>query len=230
MICPLISLFEIEIRSLAMIFLPDWHVFLQFAGAAIILILIPGPDMALIIGRAISQGKMAGAACVLGCYTSIFIQVISVAIGLSALIIASPTGFFILKASGAIYLLWLAFQALRHGSKFSIDMGGKQKQSLRRNYLAGFWMDLLNPKVLLFNMTFLPQFVQASDPAAAQKLLFLGLAFIPISLPFTFLMLFAADKLAAILKQNPIYTRVLDWVMAGIFIAFAVRLIATQAK
>lgn len=210
--------------------LPDWHIFLQFAGAAIILTLIPGPDMALFVGRSIAQGKKAGFSCVLGCINGIIIQVIAVSIGLSALIVASPMAFLLLKILGAVYLLWLAFQAIRNKSSFSLNQDRQARQSFRKNYLTGLCINLLNPKVLLFNITFLPQFVNAADPYASGKVLFLGLSFIPISLPFTITMVLAADKFAKFLKKNPRYVRCLDFLMAGIFTAFALRLLATQAK
>lgn len=213
-----------------MSFLPDGHVFLEFAGAAIILTLIPGPDMALFVGRAISQGKAAGLACIAGCITGIIIQVVAVSIGLSALIIASPTAFFILKVAGSMYLLWLALQALRNHSNFFLEKGNQKKQSMRLNYLTGLGINLLNPKVLLFNMTFLPQFVDSSDPYAAQKIFFLGVSFIPISLPFTVSMVLAADGFAKTIKKNPHFVRLLEFLMAGIFIAFAMRLLITVGR
>lgn len=213
-----------------MSFLPDGHVFIEFAGAAIILTLIPGPDMALFVGRAISQGKAAGLACIAGCTTGIIIQVVAVSIGLSALIIASPMAFFILKVAGSIYLLWLASQALRNRSHFFLEKSHQKKQSMKLNYLTGLGINLLNPKVLLFNMTFLPQFVNASDPHAAQKIFFLGASFVPISLPFTVSMVLAADGFANTIKKNPHFVRILDFFMAGIFIAFALRLLVTEGK
>lgn len=213
-----------------MSFLPDAHVFLEFAGAAIILTLIPGPDMALFVGRAISQGKAAGLACIAGCTTGIIIQVFAVSVGLSALIIASPTAFFILKVAGSVYLLWLALQALLNRSNFFVDGKKQKKLSVKRNYLTGLAINLLNPKVLLFNLTFLPQFVDALDPHAPEKIFFLGASFIPISLPFTVSMVLAADKFARAIKENPHFVRILDFLMAGIFTAFAVRLLVTEVK
>lgn len=213
-----------------MAFLPDGHVFLEFAGAAIILTLIPGPDMALFVGRAISQGKSAGLACISGCITGIVIQVSAVSIGLSALIIASPVSFFILKVAGSLYLLWLAFQALCHRSNFLLERDKQKKSSFKRNYLAGLGINLLNPKVLLFNITFLPQFVNAADPYAGQKIFVLGLSFIPISLPLTVSMVMAADRFAKVIKENPLFVRLLDFLMAGIFTAFAVRLLVSEVK
>lgn len=213
-----------------MSFLPDGRVFLEFAGAAIILTLIPGPDMALFVGRAISQGKLAGLACICGCITGIIIQVFAVSIGLSALIIASPKAFFVLKLAGSFYLLWLAFQALCNRSNFFLVRNRSKKFSFKRNYLTGLGINLLNPKVLLFNITFLPQFVDAADPYAPQKIFILGLSFIPISLPFTVSMVLAANRFAKMIKHNPLFVRLLDFLMAGIFTAFAVRLLIGEVK
>lgn len=213
-----------------MSFLPDGRVFLEFASAAIILTLIPGPDMALFVGRAISQGKWAGLSCIFGCITGIVIQVSAVSIGLSALIIASPIAFFILKVAGSLYLLWLAFQALCNRSNFFLERNKQKKSGFKRNYLAGLGINLLNPKVLLFNITFLPQFVDAGEPYAPQKILILGLSFIPISLPLTVSMVMAADRFAKAIKENPLLVRLLDFLMAGIFTAFAVRLLMSKVK
>lgn len=210
-----------------MAFLPNWHVFMQFASATIILTLIPGPDMALFVGRSISQGKVAGLSCISGCITGIAIQVIGVSIGLSALIITSPFLFFLLKVLGTLYLLWLALQAIRNQSNFSLEQKKETRLSFKRNYLSGLCINLLNPKVLLFNITFLPQFVDAVDPYAPQKILILGLSFIPISLPITVSMVLAADKFASLLKKNPRYVRMLDFMIAGVFIASALRLLVT---
>ena len=79
-------------------------------------------------------------------------------------------------------------------------------------------------------MTFLPQFVSASDPHAAGKLFFLGLLFIPLSLPITTPMVIAADGFAGLLKQSPRVTRIIDWLFAGVFSAFAIKILTAQAK
>lgn len=213
-----------------MAFLPDWPVILQFAAAVILLTIIPGPDMALFVGRAISQGRKAGLACLFGACTGIMIHVFLVALGLSALIITSPAAFFILKCAGSAYLLWLACQAVLNRSAFSLSGDRINPLSLLRNYVTGLTINLLNPKIILFNMTFLPQFVSAHDAHAAGKLLFLGLSFIPISLPITIAMVLAADRFAAVLKGRPGVSRMLDWLMATMFTAFALRLLISQNK
>ncbi|GAA0595795.1 LysE family translocator [Paenochrobactrum glaciei] len=211
-------------------FIPEWSVIAQFFVATAILSLTPGPDMTLFVGRSLSEGKGAGFACMAGACTGIVIHSSMVALGLSALIIASPTAFWVLKVVGAVYLVWLAFQAITKGSAFSLEKNGSKKHTFWQNWLTGLGINLLNPKVILFNMTFLPQFVSAHDPHVTGKLLFLGLIFIPMALPFTIPMVLVADKFAGLLKKNPKVTRIIDWLFAGVFSAFALKILTAQTK
>jgi threonine/homoserine/homoserine lactone efflux protein len=214
-----------------MFFLPDWSTILQFAVATVVIAITPGPDMTLFVGRALSDGKGAGLACMAGAMTGIVIHTSLVALGLSALIVASPQAFLVLKIVGAGYLIWLAFQAIRHGSAFSPEkMGAKRTRSLRQNWLTGLGINLMNPKIILFFMTFLPQFVSAHDPHAPSKLFFLGLLFIPLSLPIVVPMVLAADRFAGLLRKSPHVTRVTDYLFAGVFSAFALKILTAQAR
>lgn len=211
-----------------MSFLPEWPILIQFSAAALVLALIPGPDIMLSVGATIAQSKKAGIVCALGSSTGFAIQVTAVALGLSALIFTSPRAFFLLKIMGAFYLLWLSLQAVLKHSKFSLKQMPKKHKSLKRNYFAGIGINLLNPKVILFNVIFLPQFIHVDDPMATQKLFILGFLYIPISLPITISMVFMAHKFTQNLQQNPSYIRFLDWLMAGIFTSFALRLLIAQ--
>src|SRR5690606_20659712 len=139
-------------------YLPQTTTLIQFALATFIIAITPGPDMTLFVGRALSQGRAAGLACMAGAMTGCLIPTSMVALGLSALILASPAAFFALKLFGAGYLLWLAIQAIRHGSAFSPEARGGGGQTLFQNWLSGIGINLLNPKIILFFMTFLPQF------------------------------------------------------------------------
>ena len=211
-------------------FIPEWPVILQFAVATFIISITPGPDMTLFVGRALSQGRAAGFACMFGAMTGIVIHTALVALGLSALIVASPEAFLGLKIFGAGYLVWLAWQALRHGSAFSPEKKAGSGRSLFQNWATGLGINLLNPKIILFFMTFLPQFVSAHDPNASGKLFFLGLSFIVLALPITAPMVIAADKFAGLLKKNPTVTRVVDYLFAGVFSAIALKILTAQAK
>jgi len=213
-----------------MSFLPDSFILLQFISAVVVISLIPGPDMTLFVGRAIAQGRSAGLACVMGTSSGIVLHVIGVVAGLSALILAAPNLFWLLKLLGSAYLLFLAWQAIRHRSAFHLATEKTKKQRFWHNYFTGLATNLLNPKIILFNVTFLPQFVSSTDIHAAEKLLFLGLSFIPISLIFTLPMILAADHFARSMKSRPQMIRLVDWLMACLFTSFAVRLIFVSNK
>jgi threonine/homoserine/homoserine lactone efflux protein len=212
-------------------FIPDFSTIVQFAVATFIIAITPGPDMTLFVGRALSQGRSAGLACMAGAMCGCVIHTSLVALGLSALIVASPAAFLALKVVGAGYLVWLAFNAIRHGSAFKPEkMADGPSHSLLRNWATGLGINLLNPKIILFFMTFLPQFVSAHDPHAPGKLLFLGLLVIPLSLPITTPMVLVADGVASLLKKSPRVTRLTDYLFAGVFSAFALKILSAHAR
>jgi len=212
-------------------FLPTWQVLSSFTLAALILTVTPGPDMTLFLGRALSQGRAAGLAAMFGAATGVIIHTLFAAFGISALISASPNAFLVLKIGGAVYLLWLAFQALRGGASLSLEQGTPtRRQSLASNWLTGIGINLLNPKIILFFITFLPQFVTPTDPHAAGKLIFLGLYFVIFACVCCSLMIWAVDRVAQTLRSNPKVTRAIDWVFAGVFSAFAVNILLIQRQ
>lgn len=213
-----------------MSFIPDSLTLIAFCTASIVLAITPGPDMTLMISRSLSDGVKAGLMIVAGTTTGILIHTCLVAFGLSALVVASPTAFWILKIAGAGYLLWLAIQALRGSSSFSVERKQSSNKSLLRFWVNGLGVNLLNPKIIVFFMTFLPQFVRADDPNFTGRLLFLGLLFTVVALPIVIGTVIAADKLSRWLKDNPRFLRWLDYGFAGVFSMFAVRILFTQGK
>ena len=211
-------------------FLPDLATFVAFTIAVWILAITPGPDMTLSISRSLSDGKAGGMMVVFGTSTGLVIHTLLVALGVSALIIASPAAFTVLKTGGAAYLVWLAIQAIRHGSSLSVKrIDGPAKSGLA-NYLTGFWVNLLNPKVILFFMTFLPQFVTATDPHVTGKLIFLGFWAIVAGMPINLMIVVVAQKLSAWLQNNRRVLRGIDYSFAGIFSLFALKIFMTQTR
>ncbi|SKA20924.1 LysE family translocator [Consotaella salsifontis] len=212
-----------------MTFLPDLATLAAFTLAGFVLTITPGPDMALFIGRTLAEGRSAGFAAMLGAASGVVVHTTLAAFGLSALLAASPNAFFALKLAGGLYLLWLAFQAVRHRSALKFDtQSGAGRRSLRRHWLTGLGINLLNPKIILFFVTFLPQFVSAGDAHAAGKLFFLGLYFIALAVPLSSLMILGAERLAASLKRRPRIMRGLDWLFASVFSAFAVNILLAR--
>ena len=211
-------------------FLPSLASLLAFTAAGLLLALTPGPDMTLSISRALAQGRRSALFVVLGTSLGVVCHTLLVAFGISALITASPTAFFILKTGGAAYLLWLAIQAIRFGSSFSVETVERATASPLANISIGFWVNILNPKVIIFFMTFLPQFVTAGDPTVTQKLLFFGLLFILVGMPVNALVVLASDKLASWLQNNRRVLRGMDYTFAGVFSVFAAKIFFTHAR
>ncbi|EAU41419.1 Lysine exporter protein (LYSE/YGGA) [Fulvimarina pelagi HTCC2506] len=214
-----------------MMFVPDLTTLSAFFLAAVVLTITPGPDMTLFLGRTLSQGRAAGMASMLGASSGILVHTSLAAFGISALIAASPQAFLVLKVVGAAYLVFLAAQAIVSGSALNVKTGERKKaKSLFSHWLTGLGINLLNPKIILFFVTFLPQFVSASDPHAAGKLVFLGLFFILVAVPLSVPMILAAGSLANLLTRKPKVTRAIDWLFAGVFSAFAIRILFAQNR
>ncbi len=211
-------------------FVPDLTVLLAFTAASLVIIATPGPDMTLFVGRALSDGRSPALACVAGTLTGVFVHTVLVALGISALVVASPTAFMVLKTGGALYLLWLAIRALRGGAVFRLEKTPGTDRSLLANWTQGLMVNLLNPKIIIFFMTFLPQFVSAGDPHISGKLLFLGLFFGVLALPLLVAMVVAAERFAGWLRGNRRVMRAIDYLFAGIFSVFAVRILLTEGR
>ncbi|MCM2293368.1 LysE family translocator [Allorhizobium sp. BGMRC 0089] len=211
-------------------FIPSLPTLAAFSAACLLLAATPGPDMTLSISRSLRDGRLAGLAVLIGTNLGITVHTMLVAFGVSALIIASPTAFLVLKSGGAAYLGWLAIQAVRKGSKFTARPEGGSKGTAKAAFLNGIWVNLLNPKVIIFFMTFLPQFVSAHDPHVTGKLLFLGFWFMLISLPITIAIVLTAHRLSDWLQRNPQVLRGIDYTFAGVFSLFAVKILMTQAR
>jgi len=210
-------------------FIPDLPVLAAYLVAAAVLGLTPGPDMTLFLSKTVSQSRAAGLAAFAGATTGLVIHSILVAAGLSVVLAASATAFTILKVAGAIYLAYLAYDAIRNGSSLSLDRK-RSGEGLKSAYLKGLLVNLLNPKVIVFFVTFLPQFVSAADPDAAGKLLFLGFVFVLVNVPVCVGLILFADRIAMFLKRSPKATRLVDWLFAGVLGAFAVKLVFTSNR
>lgn len=213
-----------------MSFIPEPSVILAFAVATVVLAITPGPDMALQMSRAINYGRSHGLATAAGAMTGIFVHTCLVAFGISVLIVAAPAAFLVLKIAGALYLLWLAFQAITQGGGLRIAQKAVKPPTVTQSYITGVGINLLNPKVVLFFMTFLPQFVDRADPAAGQKLFFLGAEFIVVSIPLAVLTVFAAERLAALLVRSVWVQRALNWSFAAVFTAFAATILFAEGR
>ena len=213
-----------------MTFLPDPAVLIAYSLACFVLFITPGPDMSLFLAKTVAGGRRAGMASMLGAQAGCCVHTLLAAVGLSALLAASATAFLVLKIVGALYLLWLAFEALRRGSALNVPREARGELPFGRTFLMGLGVNLANPKVVLFFVTFLPQFVQAGDPHAAGKLVFLGLYFVAFTAPLAALLVLGADRVIALLRTRPRVMRVIDYSFAALFGAFALKILTATSR
>jgi threonine/homoserine/homoserine lactone efflux protein len=198
----------------------DPHLFLAFLVAAWVLILTPGPDMLFVIGQTLSGGARRGWAALFGIVTGAMVHIILAASGVAALIAASPALFDALRIAGALYLLWLAQGALRAAWR-----GGARLEPAapaRAAFRDGFVTNLTNPKVILFFLAFLPQFVDPGRAPAWLQMALLGPLVPLMGLPAYGLLIAGADRAAARLSAA---ARWLDGIAGALFLALGLRLL-----
>jgi threonine/homoserine/homoserine lactone efflux protein len=159
------------------IVIPSGQNLLLFIGAALVLLLIPGPAVLYVVARSVAQGRTAGLVSVLGIHAATFIHVLAAALGLSVLLLSSAVAFGIVKYAGAAYLVWLGLRKIFGPAEATGANGELARYSHQRLFRDGFVVNLLNPKTALFFFAFLPQFVDVSRGHVAIQITLLGLIF-----------------------------------------------------
>jgi threonine/homoserine/homoserine lactone efflux protein len=148
-----------------------------FAIAGFVLLLVPGPAVLYIVGRSVAQGRLAGVVSVLGITTGTLVHVTAAVVGLSALITSSVLAFSVVKYAGAAYLVYIGIRRLMSRGDSPTEVVSPPRRSLRRLYVDGFVVNLLNPKTALFFLAFLPQWIDADRGGVPAQIAFLGLLF-----------------------------------------------------
>jgi threonine/homoserine/homoserine lactone efflux protein len=183
--------------------LPTDHL-LAFVVIALVLILVPGPSVLFVVTRSLTLGRAAGVATVVGNTTGVYVQVIAVALGLGALVQESIAVFTAIKLCGAAYLVYLGVQAFRHRRTLAAALHAPvEPKVLRRILTDGFLVGLFNPKVIVFFMAVLPQFVDRSAGSVPAQLLLLGAIFCAIGLLCDSLWALLAGAARAWLVSSP---------------------------
>ncbi|QOY92861.1 LysE family translocator [Massilia sp. UMI-21] len=205
--------------------------FLGFLTAAILITLSPGPDNMMVLGVGIAKGRARGIAFGLGCALGCLNHTLLAVIGVSALIAASPTAFTALKIAGGLYLIWMGIGALRsRGAVQDTDQVARAvpDESARQLFFKGLLANAINPKVVLFFLSFLPQFVVAARGDANWQIGWLGLAFtLQAALLFGLLGYFSG-AIGQWLKRTPRAGLWLDRMAGAIFVGLGLRLIVAR--
>lgn len=195
-----------------------------FAALALGLVLTPGPNMVYLVSRSLSQGWRAGTISLAGTALGFVAFVLSAAFGLTAIALAVPFVYEAIKFAGAAYLLWLAWQSVKPGGASPFVTRHLPYAGARRLFMMGMLTSLLNPKVALFYVALLPQFVDPARGGVLAQHLLLGATQIVISMTVNFMFILAAGAVATFFARNPFWLAVQRYLMGFVLGGLAVRL------
>lgn len=204
--------------------LPDSHILGVFLVAVTVLMVTPGPDMLFIAANGIAQGPRAGLVSALGVGVGCLVHTVLAAIGVSALVLASPVAFDAIRFAGAAYLAWLGVQAIRNPSMLELHVQAARRRPAWTIFRGGVLCNVLNPKVAIFFIAFLPQFADPDVGALAIQLVTLGVLFTIVGTSFNMLVGLSGGEIGRYLATRPGIARIQGWISGLVFLALAVRL------
>jgi RhtB (resistance to homoserine/threonine) family protein len=204
-----------------------------FVVAVFLLNVTPGPDTAYIVGRSVAQGRGAGLMSALGISAGCCVHSLACAFGLTALLAASATAFTVIKFAGAIYLIYLGtrliFAKPAAGATAGESPASGAPKSLKQLFLQGFWTNVLNPKVVLFFVSFFPQFVTTGSDQKALAFLTLGAVFVVMSMLWNSFVAWIAGSVTQRFSGKPSVKKWLDRGVGSAFVGLGIKL-ATASR
>ncbi len=203
---------------------------LIFAAACLLMVLTPGPNMIYLISRSICQGRKAGLVSLLGVVAGFFVHLFAAAAGLTAVFLAVPMAYEVLKWAGALYLLWLAWQAVKPGARSPFEAQQLPPDSARKLVTMGFLTSALNPKIAVFYLSVFPQFITPEHGSVFTQSLMLGFTQISVSFMVNALIAVFAASIASWFINNPTWLAVQRYFMGFVLAALAVRLMLEQRR
>jgi threonine/homoserine/homoserine lactone efflux protein len=209
--------------------MPSTSTLIAFALVSFGMVLTPGPNMIYLISRSISQGRRAGLISLGGVALGFVFYMLCAALGITALLIAVPYAYDALRVAGALYLVWLAWQAVRPGGRSPFQVKRLPQDSPRKLFTMGFLTNLLNPKIALLYLSLLPQFINADRGSVLLQSLALGFVQIVISVSINALIAMSAGSIAIFLARRPTWLAIQRYLMGLVLTGLAVR-IATEAQ
>lgn len=206
--------------------MPDPSQLLAFSLIALGMVLTPGPNMIYLVSRSICQGRVAGLVSLGGIAVGLLVYLLCAVLGISALFMAVPHAYDTLRVTGALYLLYLAWQALRPGGRSPFELRALPQDSPRRLFAMGLFTALLNPKIAVLYLSLLPQFIQPHDHGSVMtQSLLLGSLQIATSISVNAVIVLAAGSIATSLAGRPRWQVVQRALMGTVLGGLAVRML-----
>ncbi|AOF91215.1 LysE family translocator [Sinorhizobium sp. RAC02] len=209
--------------------MPEPASLVAFALIALGMVLTPGPNMVYLVSRSLCQGPAAGLVSLGGVALGFVFYMFSAALGITALLMAVPYAYDALRFAGALYLAWLAWQALRPGGRSAFEVRALPRDSNRKLFFMGFLTNLLNPKIAVLYLSLLPQFIDPSKGSVFLQSLVLGGIQVVISVSVNPLIAVSAGSIARLLAARPRWLLIQRWLMGTVLAGLALRM-ATEAR
>ena len=205
------------------------HLF-AFALVALGLVLTPGPNMIYLVSRSIAQGRKAGLISLGGVALGFVFYMLCAAFGITALVFAVPYAYDALRLTGAAYLLWLAWQALRPGARSPFEVRALPIDGPAKLFAMGLLTNLLNPKIAMLYLSLLPQFLDIHAGSILAQSLIFGAIQIAISVSVNAVIATMAGSIAAFLKARPSWAVAQRWLMGTVLAGLAIRMAAESRR
>lgn len=205
--------------------MPEPSTLATFALICLGMVLTPGPNMIYLVSRSISQGRMAGLVSLAGVALGFVFYVLCAAFGITALMMAVPYAYDALRLGGALYLLYLAWQAIRPGGRSPFQVRDLPRDGPRKLFAMGFATTLLNPKVAVMYLSLLPQFIDPVHGSVLSQSLLLGFTQISVSVSINALIVAMAGSIAMLIGQRPLWQTVQRWLMGTVLAGLAARML-----
>ena len=199
---------------------------LAFAAIAFGMALTPGPNMIYLVSRSICQGRTAGLISLGGVALGFVFYMLCAAFGITALLLAVPYAYDALRFAGVIYLLWLAWQALKPGGRSPFEVRALPPDSPRKLFAMGFVTNLLNPKIAILYLSLLPQFIDPRHGSVLAQSLVLGCVQIAFSVTVNATVAITAGSIAGFLARRPAWLAMQRWLMGTVLAGLALRIAA----
>jgi threonine/homoserine/homoserine lactone efflux protein len=209
--------------------LPHLASWIAFTLVALGMVLTPGPNMIYLISRSICQGPAAGLVSLGGVALGFVFYMVCAALGVTALMLAVPYAYDALRFAGALYLLHLAWQAVRPGGRSPFQVRDLPRDGARKLFTMGLVTNLLNPKAAVMYLSLLPQFIDPKLGDVLSQSLVLGSTQIAVSVTVNAAIAVTAGSIAAFLAGRPVWMTVQRWLMGTVLAGLAVRM-ATEAR
>lgn len=210
--------------------MPGFENWLAFGLVSLGMVLTPGPNMVYLISRSICQGRTAGLISLGGVALGFVFYMMCAALGITAIVMAVPYAYDALRIGGALYLIYLAWQAVKPGGRSPFEVKNLPQDGPKKLFLMGFLTNLLNPKIAVMYLSLLPQFISPEHGSVLSQSLVLGFTQIVISVSVNATIAMLAGSIAVFLSDRPTWILVQRWLMGTVLAGLAVRMLTEARK